>query len=85
MDHRVGLRPRDGLSDRLGIQRVGDRGPAAHRADRLRLRCGPGHSGDLVAILNQHRDQLLSDGARRARYEDLHGYLLSKSVEAETE
>jgi hypothetical protein len=36
-------------------------------------------------MLNQHRDQLLSDGARRARYEDLHGQLLSKSMEIETE
>jgi hypothetical protein len=66
-----------GLADRLGhgvgIERVGHDRPSARRPQPVLLGGGPGHGHDLVAVGDQHGEQLGAQCTRCAGNENPHG------------
>src|SRR5919106_592599 len=71
-----------GLGHRLGIERVGHHRAPAQLPNQLLLGLAAGHAGDLVPALDELRNELLTDRARRAGNEHLHGHLLSTKSSA---
>ena len=69
------VRPRlgDGREHRVAVERVGDHGGRAGRAQRARPRGRAGHADDVVAVGDEPADQRGADCAGGACDEDAHG------------
>jgi hypothetical protein len=73
MDDDLRLGPEHCLHDRRAIEAVGDGGLGAQRAQRIGLGRRARHGNDVVAAVDEHRDQVRSERSAGPGNEDPHG------------